>query len=392
MINKKLSISLFSASFALVSALAVASSATPAHADLNSAGDKSDVATVALANQKHYYFDDGFKAGFQSVKGFATQYPTVGNKGNYDDGYSLGQFVATAVVTFNYQDYTKAFSQPNVQANVHAYHLAFQGYEDGLNNPNRKAKIVDFPSTADACTYQYAYKAGQVKGQLFAKMYTKSYKAGFKAGLKAKTVGTIKYPKNVKKSYYKTGYDVATSLQDGMSFAKHHSKTTPRLLDDVNFYLGYSGYNAGYKWVSHNPHKSPNLTGKDPRYKHAYYQAITDFANTMSKTAKKHAIKDFKNHKAMSLTYAETHYPVGYLQVYYDTFMSYGKKHAPKYVVVKRNIRAHKYTDFTKKNVTKHFKKHSKIKVSGVNFDEHGYGRYKVGKLGYITMSSYYVK
>lgn len=400
MINKKLSITLFTASFALFSGAIVATSNVHSHADSNikatTSGDQSDLAVLARTNSKpHYYFDDGFKAGLSTVRAAQTTFPALTNHGKYEDGYKLGKFIGVAINTFNYEDYTVGFKQKNVSDNSHVYHLAVQAYSDGLNSVNDKPQFTDFPSTQDALVYQTAFKAGVARNKLIAQSHTKAYKQGFKAGYKIHLNKDVKYPKKLAKtSYasYKTGFTVGNGLRVGLEAAKHHVPVTPSQVNDINFYFGYKGYQAGRKDVTKHPDKHISLKNKDFRYKYAYYKAIDDYAVKTAKKAIAHAKSDVKHHKVMSIKYAEKHYSIGYRQVYYVNYIMYGKKHAPKYVTVKRNIRAHKTTKFTTKNVTKHFKNHTHIKVTGVGFDNHGHARYKIGKLGYITMSAHFVR
>lgn len=402
MINKKLSITLFTASFALFSGAIVATSNVHSHANSNInttiSGDKSDLAVLARNHNKpHYYFDDGFKDGYATHRGLDTQFPTLGNndKGRYLDGYKLGQFVKSAVNIFNYQDYKSAFKQKNVVENSHPYHLALQGYEDGLNSYTGKPSYVDFPSTADALTYQYAFKAGKAKHQLIAKSANKAFKRGYKAGYKTPLKRAIKYPKHLTKkarANFRTGYRIGADVHMGEDYARHNIKLIKKHANKVNVYLAYNGYQDGKRDVTKHPNKHVSLKGKDFRYKRGYYQAVEDFALKTTKKVINHAKSDVRHHKVMSITYAEKHYSIGYRQMYYVNYVMFSKKHAPKYVTVKRNIRSHKSVHFTKKNVTKHFKKHDHVKVTGVSFDNHGHARYKVGKLGYITMSPKFVK
>lgn len=371
---------------AVLSAVTLMSATPKAHADSNHTTTyyKNGQELVLPSNSKQNDVLRGVRDGYN----FKVKSKKDAKSADYNKGYYIGYIANVGANHVRLSMSNK--SLPAKLTKTLSFKVGTEGYKDGLKNGTYK--FNKNWSKYENYAYQLSYSKGNLQYLIAHNKTQPKYK-------------TVVVPKKAK---------VNNDVSSDPNSAQFRSKAEPILNDKQQRVEGvhdaktkksrdivYSGEKAydnsyfGYKnAIAHFNHKKPiKFTVTDKKsYDYGYEKGTEAYAYKISMKAKARAIKDFKHNRVQTVSHLEKTTSVGYRQAYYYSYVTYANAHHPKYVTAKKTVFTHKHEAFKKANRVHKYHKGHVFAVKGVNFDEKGHVRYRVGHSTYITTNHHFVE
>lgn len=393
---------------AVLSAVTLMSATPKAHADSNHTTTyyKNGQELVLPSNSKQNDVLRGVRDGFN----FKVKSKKDAKSADYNKGYYIGYVanVGANHVRLSMSDK----SLPTKFTKTLSFKVGTEGYKDGVKNGTYK--FNKNWSKYENYAYQIAYAKGNFQYLVAHGKTTPKYKTTVvpktNKPVTTKTNTVTSTPKTTTTKVAKVNNNVSSDPNS----AQYRSKAEPILNDKQQRVRGvhdaktqktrdivYSGEKAydnsyfGYKnAIAHFNHKKPvKFTVTDKKsYDYGYEKGTEAYAYKISMKAKARAIKDFKHNRVQTVSHLEKTTSVGYRQAYYYSYVTYANAHHPKYVTAKKTVFTHKHEAFKKANRVHKYHKGHVFAVKGVNFDEKGHVRYRVGHSTYITTNHHFVE